>query len=595
MLSLADYAGRNVLKTDGPDVLSAPSIASFLQVREAIPFMCRDSRARTVPAICNYLKLASDGGNEDIVDRFFFAEARCSLHLDDLTNDSRLKDWMNVLGIEKQVSFSLLKSHYRKAAFRFHPDRDGGDLEMMKKANKAFASLHDFLCNRLRDEDEVIELREAMSSETVRRHEGAIPWRECIRTAKDFRLYLMTLLLCEYVDDYDLPAALSHHVYMHALLAPLQKEQHEWRKYYNGSFAQQSFFLAKFLALAGSTDEAWKVFLRAKEAEELNALNFRSSVCYGNVPREEALARGTEDSERRILIFDGNHRPRVVPSHLRQINNAYKYGVLTSSQYKKRLHSAQSVIDEDLRFSEMLADYGRSSGFLDELPPALRAEERPFEAETSDEFVEPYGLVEAEHWAIGQQKEYLAAFYGGGDLGLVRKYSLARSVHFLRSAIEFQHYEILSTIAEEAKLLARVQARRKRLAPWFLNKVAEFCSRLLSQTSCELEQRCEMLRLYGSECRSRFAERCERGTLDSFSAEADLAKDVGVSPDKLTILAFVPESYGNCLSESGTFFNLALLPLSELSATVECAKHSEARISSIYWDFGKIRPSTKHA
>jgi curved DNA-binding protein len=56
------------------------------------------------------------------------------------------KDYYQVLGAERSASGAAIKEAYRKLAFEYHPDRNGGDavaLERMKEINEAYAVLSD--------------------------------------------------------------------------------------------------------------------------------------------------------------------------------------------------------------------------------------------------------------------------------------------------------------------------------------------------------------------------------------------------------------------------------------------------------------------
>lgn len=56
------------------------------------------------------------------------------------------KDYYQILGAERNASGTAIKEAYRKLAFEYHPDRNGGDqaaLERMKEINEAYAVLSD--------------------------------------------------------------------------------------------------------------------------------------------------------------------------------------------------------------------------------------------------------------------------------------------------------------------------------------------------------------------------------------------------------------------------------------------------------------------
>lgn len=51
----------------------------------------------------------------------------------------KLQDALNILGIQgENVTLEICKEAYRKAAMKYHPDRNPGGLEMMKAVNSAW-------------------------------------------------------------------------------------------------------------------------------------------------------------------------------------------------------------------------------------------------------------------------------------------------------------------------------------------------------------------------------------------------------------------------------------------------------------------------
>lgn len=53
------------------------------------------------------------------------------------------RDYYEVLGIAKSASDDEIKKAFRKAAIKYHPDREGGDEEKFKEANEAYEVLKD--------------------------------------------------------------------------------------------------------------------------------------------------------------------------------------------------------------------------------------------------------------------------------------------------------------------------------------------------------------------------------------------------------------------------------------------------------------------
>jgi len=53
------------------------------------------------------------------------------------------RDYYEILGISKSASADEIKKAYRKAAVKYHPDKDGGNEEKFKEINEAYEVLKD--------------------------------------------------------------------------------------------------------------------------------------------------------------------------------------------------------------------------------------------------------------------------------------------------------------------------------------------------------------------------------------------------------------------------------------------------------------------
>ena len=53
------------------------------------------------------------------------------------------RDYYEVLGVSKTASEDEIKKAFRKAAVKYHPDKEGGDEEKFKEVNEAYEVLKD--------------------------------------------------------------------------------------------------------------------------------------------------------------------------------------------------------------------------------------------------------------------------------------------------------------------------------------------------------------------------------------------------------------------------------------------------------------------
>src|SRR5580692_8770826 len=55
----------------------------------------------------------------------------------------RMKDYYQILGVQKTASEDEIKKAFRKLAQKYHPDKKGGDEAKFKEASEAYAVLSD--------------------------------------------------------------------------------------------------------------------------------------------------------------------------------------------------------------------------------------------------------------------------------------------------------------------------------------------------------------------------------------------------------------------------------------------------------------------
>ena len=54
-----------------------------------------------------------------------------------------MKDYYNILGVDKQASQEEIKKAFRKLSLKYHPDKNGGDDRQFKEINEAYSTIGD--------------------------------------------------------------------------------------------------------------------------------------------------------------------------------------------------------------------------------------------------------------------------------------------------------------------------------------------------------------------------------------------------------------------------------------------------------------------
>ena len=206
----------------------------------------------------------------------------------------------NLLEIGERLDFETLKSLYRRAVLRCHPDK-GGSEEQMVLVNEAYSLFHEVLCRHQMASGVVDETGEGFG----------IDFDVPIKTAKDY-LYVVGLLLVEIkLDEWGLDDA-------HYWVTMLASE--EWME---SAYAQHPRTRANLLfpcsTLAG---RLWAAGLK-KEAQEV----YEAAASSLQVAQANGLYQGDGLFEADSYMKD-EQKLRVVLNHHRQAENARRLGLI---------------------------------------------------------------------------------------------------------------------------------------------------------------------------------------------------------------------------------------------------------------------------
>ena len=331
----------------------------------------------------------------------------------------------NLLGISADLTLDSLKSHYRQAARRYHPDA-GGSHEEMIQVNEAYNLIHELLC------------QSRYSVDSTGSEEPSIPSLDVpIKTTKDY-IYVVGLLLFDIkTDEWALDDA-------HYWLTMLCTDEWMESKYAQHSQIRSKLFfacdsLAGLLWAAGRKEEAEQ---DRKLAEQV----IRSSG-------REGLLQGIRYYSIEKYIEQGE-KLRIVLNHRRQADNALRLGLIDEKRYKKTIERLQGKKEQAQGQEEAFQCYMSEVGFLKDLPTDRVALGKAVQVNL---IPEPEWFDERlESLTDDQQAEYIRAFGSGTNLGFIAKYARVRLTSLLRSMIFHPEQVDLPSIERECRALSTI-------------------------------------------------------------------------------------------------------------------------------------------
>lgn len=308
---------------------------------------------------------------------------------------------LELLDVEADVDFNELRSAYRRAALRYHPDRGGSD-EQMAAINEAYEILHAGLSAQVAG---VPELQEGEPEA------DAGP-----RCALDYVWCTLFELFQVAVDDWALDDASK-------LLQELQSDRFRESRYTRSEdrwieLTKPAADLSKRWVAAGNRKAAEAALVVARTGVARARRNGLTFDIYLD-PAEK--------------VFAGTSKPGFGLNHLRQVENAHRYGAIDEKKYAAA--RAKLAADQQAR----AADRARRSEvmnrvrFVEQLPIDPKVE---VAAPASSLVPSPdYFQVRAEDLSPEQLAEYHRAFSPSSTLDLVAKYAYVRLSSLIRSAI----------------------------------------------------------------------------------------------------------------------------------------------------------------
>lgn len=457
---------------DATDYLSTPAVAAYFEAREHEAYYQalkrvgprRDFRERLIPVLERFIELTDSPPGAAAVDSIMAESFRVEQAARAAGDGSPLQiaraqypEGTELLNLTEPLTFDSLKSAYRGAVRRNHPDA-GGSHDAMVAVSEAFHFVHALLRER--------EVGMGAGGDKGAVSVGAVSDCAAYRYTCGELLFLMAL------DDWNADTAF---VWLERITSAAWQRspyaQHPWRW---TALTEPAGKLAIRLSLAGLHKQASRALAIARSG--LREAQKRDLV-------HEPYVRPAED------LLAGRRRVQVVINHQRQADNALRLGVIDAKRYQtilKRL--ALSAATEGVH-EERLRQFQAGGGFLRDLPTDRVARGKVPQGHLVPE--PGYYVTRIEQLTDNQQAEYVITFSNWGTLPLVRKYTFVRLVSLLESAL-FHPGQVDDAAAEqEARMLASLHDGN---GSFYGTEVTGMLAKLRRQPSAERQARAALLK-----------------------------------------------------------------------------------------------------
>lgn len=465
---------------DAIDYLATPAVAAYFDVREHEGYYRalkrvgprRDFHERLIPVLERFLDAVTSASGMASVDRAMAMASRRRktghTPASSLIERARAESpkGVKLLAVPEPVTFDSLKSAYRLAAKRNHPDA-GGTHDAMVAVNEAFQLMHDLL-----REAEIMSDGGVGDDQQYMRvdNDGNLVPIERPRTAADYRYVVGELRFRVALDDWDLEEAART---LGRIRSPDWLESSKYARAENQllSLTEPAGKLAERLALTP---------LRAEAEAAIEVARGGLAVAERMELHFEGYVIGAE------AALDGGRVPRAVISHPRQAVNAQHLGLIDEAKARRVNEKYAREEGAQVAANAQAETFRETTGFLHELPMDSVARGK---IPRSKLVPEPgYYQTRIETLSDDQQGEYVAAFGAGGPGRLVRKYAFVRLVSLLESVALYPEHVDAEAAALEAIMIGTL------VRSTYAVDVAATIRSLAGATSRERHERAAVLR-----------------------------------------------------------------------------------------------------
>jgi len=403
--------------------INDPVIVAYLDSREHKAYFLslkhvgprRRAHKDLINSFTNFFELVETKEAQEKINKLFFSsnlKRKKNTQIQDISQLAKEidPDGYELLKIGDSLDLEKLKSLYKKAAKRFHPDM-GGSHEEMLVVNRAYIEFHELLC----------QIEEGGFED-----EDGWDYEYKIKSIKDY-LYVIGILLVKiYMDDWVIDKAF--------LLIKKMNENNFYDYKLTWEYEFELFPILK------------RLWLRLKKAK----LNEESEYVY-EIINELFLKR--KERKYRPKVEKGKSSPLIL-THLERAKNAFRLGLIDESKlnlFKKKNEEEKKL---ELEGENRLINFLKEKEFLQDLPS-----DKEGNREISNKKLIPepgyfkFYLLEL---SKDQQAEYFKAFSKGTNIKLIEKYLFVRLQSLLESVILYYSEDMLKKCIEECKSLRRI-------------------------------------------------------------------------------------------------------------------------------------------
>jgi hypothetical protein len=317
------------------------------------------------------------------------------------------------------MTFDSLKSAFRKAASKHHPDK-GGSTAAMQIINRAYNTYHNEICYKLKiNKDNDLDY----SNSAIENH-------------SEFIFSINVTLLEIYCDDWNLPGALDI-VVRFFLKSDFQSVQ--FKKF---------FYLHKLVGIV--TLLVKKLVFANKIANAETALDFLRCIYVAGGFDENLYFKKEMDRVKSIIKGHAEYIPVI--NHTRQAQNALSNGLISNVKFEALMIKFNAEKNQEIEIDNNLNKILKS-GFEFMNLPFDKGIER-----TGVDIKNVRGIFYSEcllsrKLPKSNQEEYLEAFFGKPTLELLRKYTYVRLASYFKSLRGNINNDFLGKIITECRVL----------------------------------------------------------------------------------------------------------------------------------------------